>query len=828
VGDPSMKKADQATLEDRKELDVTHADDVARRVVQKRHASPGSRYVLEAELGAGGVGVVLAALDRETQRRVAVKLPHGEPHEKESSGERGHDIEARFVREARVTAQLEHPAIVPIYDVGRCEDGTPFYTMRVVGQRSLRHVLGDPALRAHWTTQRLTAVILQVARALAYAHSRSVIHRDIKPANILVGDFGEVYLADWGIARVAEESTVATRRPTSDVPPRSASDTIASGLLGTPGFIAPEIIRGDWERGDRRADLFALGVVLYEVLTGVQPFKRETPADTIAATYAEEPARPSTLVPSCPLLLEDLCLALLSKNPDDRPSTADEVATRLEEFLDGAKENERRLAEAKRLAAEAAEPVRRYHELEDERQRLRLEARERAQRVRPWEPIEAKRAAWALEDSAESAEREQGVALATAIELYTKALGYDAACAEAHRGLADLYFAQAKAAEIARRPAERVKYEALVAEHDDGRYLAILRADSAVSLASRPAPARVIARPWVERDRILVLGDPIDLGTTPIRDARLPAGSWLLTLHAEGFRDVRYPILLRRGARHEGSVNLYTDEEIGEDFVYVPAGVAILGGDPEAYDPLPLQETFIDDFAIARFPVTFREYCKYLDDLDQVDPDLARKRAPQDLRGSEGFMVQLGASGWAPYELLIEGEARASFPPEAGHFWNVPVMLVDWFDACSYCAWLSERTTIAARLPSEIEWEKAARGCDGRFFPWGDRFDATFCHMRDSRRYVSQPEPLGQFLADESPYGARDVVGAIREWTDDRSIARDLAPGTMRGDAPLQRVRSGNVASDHKWCRAASRSALSTLLRGTGLGFRVARTLEHH
>jgi serine/threonine-protein kinase len=307
-------------------------------------------------------------------------------------------------------------------------------------------------------------------------------------------------------------------------------------------------------------------------------------------------------------------------------------------------------------------------------------------------------------------------------------------------------------------------------------------------------------------------------------------------LKADGFRDVRYPVLLRRGAKHDGSANLYTDEEIGSDFLYVPSGPTIVGGDADAYDCLPLQETAVGDFAVARFPVTHRGYCAFLDWLEEHSPDLVLRRAPQDLRGSEGLVVKKGERGrWEPFDLLIEGDARKKFPPEEGHFWNVPVRLVDWYDARAYCHWLGERSGCSMRLPTEAEWEKAARGTDGRFYPWGDRFDPTFCHMRESRAYAAQLEPIGGFPADESPYGVRDMAGGVREWLGDvfgerpASILEaedEPAPSTQRGESGHRRVRSGNPAADHKWCRAASRSSFPALLRGGALGFRVAKTLK--
>jgi formylglycine-generating enzyme required for sulfatase activity len=782
----------------------------------------GPRYTLDDLLGVGGTGQVVAALDREVRRVVALKTL-------QSNVAQDKFVVARFVEEARITAQLEHPGIVPIYDLGAGPDGAPFYTMRIVKKRSLRDVLSNPTLRSTWSTARLAGVLLQVARALGYAHSRGVLHRDIKPENILVGDHGEVYIADWGLAKLDKASPIRIHGDGSAPPP----DVTDAG--GTPGYMAPEVLRGRWDDVDHRADLFAVGVILYEILSGRQAFGRTSTAEICMATLNDTPPRPSGIAPACPLLLEDLCLALLAKDPSERPASADDVATRIEDFLEGAKETERRAEEARALCEQAREPIARYQQFDVERRRLGAQAKELLKSIRAFEPVAKKRPGWALEDLADKSEREQGLALAQAIDLYTKALGYDAQCSEAHEGLAALYFSRAQQATEQRKPATQLYYETLVAQHDQGGYTALLRAPSSLSIASNPAGAHVVVERYFERDRILVPSEERYLGLTPIKNAQLAAGSYIATLKREGSRDVRCPVYVPRGVCLEIHVNFYTDAEIGDDFVYVPGGTTILGGDAEAYGSGPRDERHVDDFAIARTPVTFREYCAFLDDLEHSDPAAVYRRAPHDLRGSEGLAVVRSSDGtWEPYAQLIEGEARKRFPPEEGHFWRVPVRLIDWFDARAFCRWVSERALHEIRLPTEAEWEKAARGVDGRFYPWGDRFDPTFCHMLDSRPHAADAEPVGSFPADESPYGVRDMGGGVREWVGDidgektRAVV-DAEPeprgGVERGESTSRRVRSGGQGTDHKWCRAASKSSVAALSRGPILGFRLAKSL---
>ncbi|MGO9839216.1 MAG: protein kinase domain-containing protein [Polyangiaceae bacterium] len=787
---------------------------------------PGPRYKIGDLLGAGGVGLVTSALDRTIGRRVAIKIL--------KQGKQAAQTAARrFIDEAHVTAQLEHPNIVPVYDMGWLPDGQPYYTMRIVKKQSLRDVLTNAELKSQWPLVRLLGAFLQVSRALAYAHAQGILHHDIKPENVLLGDFGEVYLADWGLAKAMREGAIEI--PSGVELPAGQANGVSSQTSGTPGYIAPEVLRHE-EDVNELADVFALGVVLYELLTGTHPFDAGgNLGAALLATIERAPKRPRDVVASCPLLLEDLCLKMLSKDKNDRPASADDVAAEVEAFLEGAKERERRRAEAMSLCARANEPVLRFQHLETERHRLGELAKLTLRHVKGWEPPERKRAGWSLEDRAAEAEREGGRALAEAIELYTKALGYDADCADAHRGLADLYWSRARQGETERRPAVQIYYEALVTDHDQGRYAALLRADARLSLATTPPGANVVVHRYVERDRILVASDERYLGRTPLRELRLDPGSYLVIIKSPGWRDVRYPLLLARGSHHQAEVNLYTNDEIGEGFVYVPGGAAILGGDPDAYEPLPRQESHVADFAIAQFPVTMRGYCSFLDDLQLTDAPLADKRAPHDLQRSAFAARRRDDGRWEPDPMIIEGEARKTFPVSEGHDWRVPAHLVDWFDAVAYCRWRSRVDGAPLRLPNEAEWEKAARGSDGRTYPWGDRFDPTFCLMRESRPYPPQPEPIGTFATDESPYGVRDMAGGVREWVGDVFAERtaselgsepEPSPDLPRGDSSFRRVRSGCWSADGKWARSASRGVgLFSLTRGTGLGFRLAKSL---
>jgi predicted Ser/Thr protein kinase len=271
------------------------------------------KYVFGEALGRGGMGEVMLAHDRQIGRDVAVKrLRTGSPTEDETS---------RFLREARIQARLDHPAIVPVYELSKDELGRPYFAMKRVAGRTLTQVLEVG------TRQRLLRAFADVCRAVDFAHSRGIVHRDLKPANIVLGEFGEVYVLDWGVARVLEDAGFVV----GDVDTIEGSAP-ADQTLGTPGYMAPEQL--DDPDVTRAADIYSLGAILFEILAG-DPFHPPSQAieSTRASTLSTSPAarRPDRAIPP---ELDALCSVMLSRKPSVRP-TARWSADRIEEYLDG-------------------------------------------------------------------------------------------------------------------------------------------------------------------------------------------------------------------------------------------------------------------------------------------------------------------------------------------------------------------------------------------------------------------------------------------------------------------------------------------------------------
>lgn len=292
-----------------------------------------------SELGHGGIGRVLAVRDRHLGREVAFK----ELLDPEGTVEAGRSQDGavdlagvsaagvRFLREARVTGQLEHPNIVPVYELGCREDGTLYYTMKLVRGRTLAEVLRE----AGTLKDRLDLLtrFQDLCHAIAYAHSRGVIHRDIKAANVMVGEFGETLVLDWGLAKVRGLAEEVARGQVPAMP----SVTLDGSLLGTPHHMSPEQAVGDLERVDERTDVWALGTVLYELLTGRKPFRGDSTWDVLEEIRTRPVQPPRALDPQVPAELESICLKALQRDLDQRYADARELAAEIEKYLSGAR-----------------------------------------------------------------------------------------------------------------------------------------------------------------------------------------------------------------------------------------------------------------------------------------------------------------------------------------------------------------------------------------------------------------------------------------------------------------------------------------------------------
>jgi serine/threonine-protein kinase len=298
-----------------------------------------TRYELGMVLGRGGMGEVRAARDTRIDRDVAVKLMREEL--------RDPSVTARFFREARVQGALEHPAVVPIHDLGVDRDGNPFFVMKRLAGTTLTDALAAGSER--WPRRLLLGRLVDVCLAIELAHTRGVVHRDVKPSNIMLGDFGEAYILDWGLARIDGDPSLAGRASSIALSGSSDAHTAAGELLGTPGYMAPEQARG--EAVGPPADVFSLGLVLYEIVAETPALPRGIAAlaQTVAAVCHRPSERLGKQTLDVPPELDDLCARATAQDPAGRPS-ARRLADGIQAYLDG----DRDLTRRRELAAEHA------------------------------------------------------------------------------------------------------------------------------------------------------------------------------------------------------------------------------------------------------------------------------------------------------------------------------------------------------------------------------------------------------------------------------------------------------------------------------------------
>jgi len=862
-------------------------------------AAPAERFILGPELGRGGLAQVLEATDREIGRTVALKVvPSGE----------GEEVLERFRWEARITGRLEHPNIVPVHEMGELPaSNTLYFAMKKIVGQDLHDVIHSRKV----PLRRLVEILRDVCRAVAFAHSRGVIHRDLKPANVMVGDFGEVLVVDWGLARLIGDAEApgdrrVHRKDHADVAKRAESShlTLEGDVLGTPSYMPPEQALGHLAELDARSDVYSLGAILYEILTNRPPHTADT-SWGILDRVVTEPVRPPRELHDVPPDLDAICLRALSKKKEDRFPGAAELAAEIDAWLEGTKERERREGLAGEQAKRGAEAIARWKKLSGEAVAVAAHALELEEAYRPKHGEERKRALWEAEDRADELERASTEALAEAEAALASAMSNVPGHAEARRLRAELAwerFLQAEKAED--RPGMQLML-AVAKEHNDGSLDARLRGDGSIAVETREWTCRCLeegrevspaelavhgyhpwsgrrlatsvpeglralepagplrlrvhaascaraplegAQVWVFRfreidrrlipvterpsmtpvpDRVLDAlyadspyrpqGGGTYLGSTPVAPRPWPMGSWLLIMTAEGREPMRVPFEVGRNEDAAVAATLLRNGEIPAGLLPISAGRWHWQGDRQGTSRNAEEIRKMDDFLLASQPVTCREYAAFLDALGPEDgaPHVPRQSEKSGfcwpwIEG-QGFAIPTAAWLASATEADRKRASRlADSPVDWEEDW--PVFGISWEDAVAYTHWLSLRDGRVFLLPHEEQWERAARGADDRFFPWGKRFDFANLNLNESQD-VPKPCSVHSFPGDESPFGIRGMGGN----------ARDCCLNDPGGEQTRWRIaRGGSWPNARTTARSTYRAGSMARNVTYGTGFRVA------
>jgi len=773
----------------------------------------GGRYVVGKEIARGGMGRLLLVYDCDFRRRIAMKVMLG-PTAKEGKT-------SRFIEEAQATAQLEHPNIAPVYDVGVDENDAPFFTMKWIRGRDLEEILQKH--REEFSLLELLQILQQVAMGVDFAHSRGVVHRDLKPQNIMVGDYGEVLVVDWGLAKIARrEDSVNVEKSNKDIAEgveddieegvekeivttdRSAEGviTLEGSIQGSISYMPPEQARGQVADIDVRSDVFGLGAILYAILTGQPPYKESTLSAALskARTGGVQPPGERTPERSIPSKLEEICLKALSPQREQRFQTAREFHQQLQEYVEGIHDAERRAAEAQRLLAEADRLRAELKAAEEELGKEREQERELRRVYKDHQSVEEKQPLLAIvEEVARLGEQATSLfGLATAA--YQAVVSIDSRHRAARTALAELYYTRVLAAEE-RGDREGAKlYEHLVEQYHDGRLEVELHGEAEVHIESDPPGAQVSLSRYEERGLFLVETGTEVLGSTPLV-RKLPKGSYLSVLRRPGCVDVRYPFAVDRRPSLKISARLYPAGTIPPGFLQVAGGESIIGGERDELFSLPRSRQWIPEVFVGRFPVTLEDYCKFLNATRDASEG---ERDPADL---EKLLPTFGSARY------VVQDAEGQFRPLPQLDPRVPVASLRASSMSAYCAWLSTLLGRQVRLLTQEEWERSARGADGRLYPWGNGFDFALCKVGRSRLGKPQPELVGAFPTDRSPFAVRDLAGCIRE----------VCAGWLEEEEGYRPCHGGSWYNPYSLlCRCEARSRLrDDFETPTDVGFRV-------
>lgn len=648
------------------------------------------RYYLVERLGEGGMAAVYKAYDTRLERDVAVKVIRSGAFPPEYLDQ----VLRRFEREAKALAKLSHPNIVKVHDYGEHE-GSPYLVMEYLPGGTLKKIIGRPL---PW--QNAVSLLLPIARGVAYAHHRGILHRDIKPANILITEDGEPMLSDFGIAKLFEGEQTTT--------------LTGSGVaIGTPEYMAPEQWTGSTSP---QSDLYALGIVLYEMVTGRKPYIANTPAAILLKQATEPLPSPRKFVVDLPETLEQILIRALARDPEKRHQD-------VKAFING----------LENLQKNPVAEIPHNHGLANE-----------AYKSPQQESLEFVPAPISSYDHAGTISASDNTKLHKAED----------------------------------RPSSRTPIPDIKVSTNSSRRGMVLLLGG-VSIVGAIWLGWLLIGKQPSSD--VIPSVTISMVTSPTLPAMKLEPS---SIPAKVFTPTPTPTETMTPT--EGVFPAVFMDAKGGLMVLVRQGQFVMGSEGGDPDEQPVHTVYLDAFYIDKYEVTNALY---------------------------GMCVDAGICKWPDKTTKYKDS----------HYSKRPVVWVSWEMAKMYCEWRG------SRLPTEAEWEKAARGVDGRTFPWGEEIDRTYANFMGI-----DTMPVGSYPKGASPYGVYDMAGNVREWVSDwyGEAYYSISPGSNPSGPPKSEfrvLRGGAWFSNEMNVRSPDRfTSNQSLDNFGGVGIRCARGTDRY
>ena len=799
-------------------------------------------------IGMGGIGSVMSGHDETLAREVAIKILRPAYRNRKPHLE-------RFIREARATAQIAHPNIVPVHELGVFDDVGPFFTMKRVEGETLKHVLrmlelGIPEYRQAYSLHHLLEIYISACNGVAYAHSRGIVHRDLKPANIMLGEYGEVMVMDWGLVKFVGPTSL-TKTQTNMVEFKDeligmdATATIDGSISGTPAFMSPEQALGNMSTIDERTDLYSLGAILYCILTHRRsPYDSNLALEDVLQRVVDGdflPPRKRNPKLKIPKELEAICLKAMNFHRQDRYASVRELIQDVRHYLEGMPVSAypepmisiafKRIKRYPLIPLTAAVALfslavsfgsihfsREYHfknymqtiadniangnlfviRAESVLRKLEAEREHNPSKLKTPRELQLE-----LELSRYKADFNNNFDAAMELLIKTEETGLQKNVVA--RKIAEIYNKRINFSirEKNYEQTRKLLYEIRMKNYD--AYSKILgnnqvmfskinqiRAEEGTFLVNtKPVPAKIEVVPLTPLEHPLKK----NVFNSGDRAEEIPTGTYLLLIKANGYPVVRYPIKLEPA--NEYTLDVYIPRTIPDGTVYIPAGPFVMGGQESTV--YRKHTRTLPGFFIKKYEVTFAEYLEFWKSLK--DPVLKERYASKFATSrSDKNLLAWDKNGKLRKDLSL----------------RLPIAGITREAAVAYCKWLSDKIGLPCRLPTAAEWEKAARGTDERKYVWGNTLSAdktlTLENLQAKKKYPISAPP-GSFPDDVSIYGAYDMGGNVREYTSSRFT-----------DHLLYQVKGSGAFSSARFLNCSTASYAGVM--DNDIGFRYVISLD--